>query len=49
MALGEQSIRKVCWLRADLKWHRYAPVPEVGTLEEFLAVVEEDEYGCFWG
>ena len=44
-----QGIWKVYWQRADLKWHRYEPVPEVGTLEEFLAVVEEDEYGCFWG
>lgn len=40
---------KVYWKRADLKWHGYEPVPEVGTLEEFFAVVEEDQYGCFKG
>lgn len=44
-----QGIRKVYWQRADLKWHRYEPMPEVRTLEGFLAVVEKDEYACFWG
>lgn len=40
---------KIYWQRADLKWHRYDPTPEVKTIEEFLAVVEEDECACFWG
>ena len=40
---------RVFWMRADLKWHRYDPAPEVDTLEEFLALVEADEWGCFWG
>jgi hypothetical protein len=40
---------KFYWQRADLKWHRYEPTSEVKTIEEFLAVVENDEYGCFWG
>ena len=40
---------KIYWQRADLKWHRYEPTPEVKTIEEFLTVVEEDEYACFWG
>jgi len=39
----------VFWQRADLKWHRYDPVPEVNTLEEFLTLVEKDEYYCFKG
>lgn len=43
------QIWKVYWQRADLKWHRYEPVPEVATLEEFLAVVDADDYCCFWG
>jgi len=34
---------------ADLKWHRYDPDPEVKSIEEFLALVEKDEYGCFFG
>ena len=37
------------WQRADLKWHGYEPRPEVARLEQFLALVEEDEYACFFG
>ena len=40
---------KILWKRADLKWHSYEPVPEVDSLDEFLAVVEKDECSCFWG
>lgn len=40
---------KIYWMRADLKWHRYEPAPEVGTLEEFLQTVEEDAHACFKG
>jgi hypothetical protein len=34
----------VFWMRSDLKWHGYEPVPEVRSLAEFLAVVGRDEY-----
>ena len=44
-----QKLWKVYWQRADLKWHRYEPYPEATTLEEFLSVVEQDEYACFYG
>jgi len=40
---------KVFWKRADLKWHRYEPVPEVNAIEQFLDVVEKDHDGCFFG
>ena len=40
---------RLYWMRADLKWHRYEPVPEVDSLEEFLQVIEEDAHGCFYG
>lgn len=40
---------KVYWQRSDMNWHSYTPVPEVGSLEEFLALVEKDEHGCFFG
>lgn len=43
------GIWKVYWQRADLKWHRYGPDAEVRSLEDFLAVVERDECGCFYG
>lgn len=40
---------KMLWKRSDLKWHRYQPNPEVGSIEEFLDIVQNDEYGCFFG
>jgi len=44
-----RDIWKVYWQRADLKWHSYVPNAEVPDLVEFLAVVERDEYACFFG
>jgi len=44
-----QNIWKIYWQRADLKWHRYEPDPVAFTIEEFLALVERDEYACFYG
>jgi hypothetical protein len=35
--------------RADMKWHDYAPCPEVRSVEEFLSLVDRDENHCFWG
>jgi spore coat polysaccharide biosynthesis protein SpsF (cytidylyltransferase family) len=40
---------KIYWKRADLKWHRYDPDPEVDYIEDFLKIVGEDEFCCFWG
>jgi Protein of unknown function (DUF3024) len=40
---------KIFWLRADLKWHRYEPLPEVDAIEDFLLIVEEDDNACFFG
>lgn len=44
-----QKVWKIFWMRADLKWHSYEPVPEVNSVEKFLAVVDRDEYSCFFG
>jgi hypothetical protein len=40
---------RVFWLRQDMKWHSYKPVPDVATIEEFVALVQEDRNGCFFG
>ena len=40
---------KVYWQRRDLKWHSYEPTVETDTLEEFLELVNEDKYACFFG
>jgi len=44
-----QKAWRVYWQRADLKWHRYDPEPDVPTLQAFLEIVDRDEYGCFFG
>ena len=44
-----KKVWKIYWQRADLKWHRYDPHPEVGSLDEFLDIVDRDEYACFFG
>lgn len=40
---------RIYWMRADLKWHTYEPVPETRNLKEFVNIVEEDAYHCFKG
>ena len=40
---------RILWQRADLKWHSYQPSPQVASVEEFLNIVDRDEYGCFFG
>ena len=40
---------RVFWLRQDMKWHTYQPVPDVATIEEFVALVREDRNACFFG
>ena len=44
-----QNLWKVFWKRADLKWHGYEPASTVESVDKFLAVVDADQYGCFWG
>jgi hypothetical protein len=44
-----QDVWKVFWKRADLKWHGYEPAAEVRSIEQFLAAVDADPYGCFFG
>ena len=43
-----QRLWRICWQRADLKWHSYAPHPVAKSLEEFLKVVEIDVHSCFF-
>ncbi len=40
---------KIFWQRRDMKWHGYTPILHVPSLAAFLAVVDEDAMGCFWG
>lgn len=43
------SIWKIYWLRASLKWNLYEPNPAVKKLSEFLKIVDQDKFGCFKG
>ncbi|MBC8316937.1 MAG: DUF3024 domain-containing protein [Desulfobulbaceae bacterium] len=45
----KSNIWKVYWQKADLKWNGYEPNPQAKTIEQFVAIVEEDAYACFWG
>ena len=40
---------KIFWMKRDLKWHGYEPNLEVKSLDAFFAVIERDQYGCFFG
>jgi DUF3024 family protein len=40
---------RVYWLRRDLKWHAYTPAPYVKSIEDFVALVDEDADACFFG
>jgi len=44
-----RNVWNIYWMRADLQWHRYDPVATVQTVEEFVAVLDQDPYGCFFG
>jgi hypothetical protein len=44
-----QDCWKIFWMRASLKWQGYEPTPTVSSIDDFLTVVDRDQYGCFWG
>lgn len=44
-----RNVWKILWQRADLKWHGYEPMPAVSSIENFLAIVDKDQYACFFG
>ena len=43
------DVWQLFWKRADGKWHRYPPRPEVKSLVAALSVIHEDPNGCFFG
>lgn len=44
-----QNCWKIFWQRSDLKWHGYEPAPKAKSLTDFLNIVAEDKYACFFG
>ena len=47
--IKSKNIWKLYWMRANAKWYHYEPAPFVRTLKAFVAIVEKDQLGCFWG
>jgi hypothetical protein len=37
------------WMRRDMKWHRYDPEESPTDLESLVRLVDEDQYGAFFG
>jgi len=44
-----QNQWKIFWRRATIQWQGYEPVPMVASIDEFLRVVDADQYGFFFG
>jgi hypothetical protein len=40
---------RVFWMRQNLRWHSYEPAAAVSSIDEFCRVVDEDQFGCFFG
>ena len=47
--LKSRDLWKLYWMKADLKWHAYAPASQVKKIEEVLEIVGNDENCCFFG
>jgi hypothetical protein len=43
-----RRVWRVFWMCADLKWHGYDPAPEVASIDELVAVVDNDQYACLF-
>lgn len=44
-----RGVWRVFWMRRDLKWHGYEPMPEVKSVDAFFKLVAEDANACFFG
>ena len=44
-----QSLWKIYWMRGNGSWVAYDPQSEVKTVDEFLEIVDEDAFACFFG
>jgi hypothetical protein len=44
-----QNVWKLYWMRQDLRWHLYEPLPESATIEGLVVEVDKDPHGAFFG
>jgi hypothetical protein len=47
--IGTKKVWRLYWMRADMRWHSYQPMPEALTLDAVLAEVDRDPHCCFFG
>lgn len=47
--LRNRQVWKVYWQRADMKWHKYDPLPKAKKLGKIIQELKEDPHACFWG
>jgi hypothetical protein len=47
--VGTRNVWRLYWMRRDLKWHSYSPLPESPSIGTLLAEVDRDSHGCFFG
>ncbi len=40
---------KIFWMRDNLKWYLYEPIPYVKLISDFFNIVADDEMHCFFG
>lgn len=46
--VDSRQVWRLFWMKSDLKWHPYDPLPEAKTIEAVLAEVDRDPHGCFF-
>lgn len=47
--VGARKVWRLYWMRADMKWHSYEPLPESSSIGRLLAEVNTDPHCCFFG
>jgi hypothetical protein len=44
-----EALWHIYWIRASGKWQAYEPNPVAKNLKKALQVIDDDQYGCFFG
>jgi hypothetical protein len=47
--VGKRKVWRLFWMRGDLKWHSYTPLPESPKISELIEEVDRDPHCCFFG
>lgn len=47
--IDRRKVWRLFWMRGDLKWHSYQPLPESPSIAALLGEVDRDPHCCFFG